>query len=86
MPSLDYLRNEIGRMRTQIIRQRKEIRDLERGGHSTKSANELLERMLTRTDGMCAERDGQLKEQKLNVPAPTKPPRGRSSGASDELV
>jgi hypothetical protein len=76
MPSLDYLRNEIGRMRTQIIRQRKEIRDLERGGHSTKSANELLERMLTKTDGMCAERDRQLKEQKLKCPGTDKATKG----------
>jgi hypothetical protein len=65
MPDLGYLRNEIARMRTQIIRQRKEIKDLERGGHSTKSANELLERMLTKTDGLCTERDRKLTEQKL---------------------
>jgi hypothetical protein len=65
MPDLSYLRNEIVRMRNQIQRQRKEIKDLERGGHSTKSANELLERMLTRTDGLCEDRDRQLREQKL---------------------
>jgi hypothetical protein len=74
MPDLGYLRNEIARMRTQIIRQRKEIKDLERGGHSTKSANELLERMLTKTDGLCEERDPQLKESKLKYPGTDKGP------------
>jgi hypothetical protein len=76
MPNLDYLRNEIARMRNQIIRQRKEIRDLERGGHSTKSAHELLERMLARTDGMAAERDRQREEQKLKYPGTDKVIKG----------
>jgi hypothetical protein len=69
---LDYIRSEIARMRTQIIRQRREIKDLERGGHPTKSANELLERMLTKTDGLCAERDRQIREQKLKYPGTNK--------------
>jgi len=59
-------------MRTQIIRQRREIKDLERGGHPTKSANELPERMLAKTDGLCAERDRQLKELKLKYPGISK--------------
>jgi hypothetical protein len=63
-------------MRTQIIRQRKEIKDLERGGHTTKSANELLERMLAKTDGLCVERDRQLKEQKLKYPGTDKVIKG----------
>jgi hypothetical protein len=76
MPDLSYLRNEIVRMRNQIQRQRKEIKDLERGGHSTKSANELLERMLTRTDGLCEDRDRQLREQKLKYPGTDKVIKG----------
>jgi hypothetical protein len=54
---LDHLRSEIERMRTQVHRQRGEIRQLQRAGISTASAEALLERMLTKIDGMCAERD-----------------------------
>jgi hypothetical protein len=57
MPDLDYLRSEIERMRTQVQRQRGEIRQLQRAGIPTASAEALLERMLTSIDGMCAERD-----------------------------
>jgi hypothetical protein len=54
---LDQLRAEIERMRTQVHRQRGEIRQLQRAGISTASAEALLERMLSNIDGMCAERD-----------------------------
>jgi hypothetical protein len=54
---LDQLRAEIERMRTQVHRQRGEIRQLQRAGISTASAEALLERMLANIDGMCAERD-----------------------------
>jgi hypothetical protein len=54
---LDQIRAEIERMRTQVHRQRGEIRQLQRAGISTASAEALLERMLTNIDGMCAERD-----------------------------
>jgi hypothetical protein len=57
MPDLPYLRAEIEHMRRQIFRQRREIRDLERAGIPTKAAEELLERMLAKVDGLCAERD-----------------------------
>jgi hypothetical protein len=43
---LDYVRREIERMRTQVHRQRGEIRQLQRAGISTASAEALLERML----------------------------------------
>jgi hypothetical protein len=59
---LDQLRAEIERMRTQVHRQRGEIRQLQRAGISTASAEALLERMLTNIDGMCAERDKLKKE------------------------
>ena len=72
MPDLSYLRNEIARMRSQILRQRKELKDLQRAGIPTKSAEELLERMQTKTDNLCAERDRQLKEQKLKYPGTDK--------------
>jgi hypothetical protein len=69
---LTYVSGQIEHMRRQIQWQRREITDLERGGHSTKSANELLERMLAKVDGMCAEQDRQLKEQKLKYPGTDK--------------
>src|SRR5664279_2096677 len=49
-------------LRTQVHRQRGEIRQLQRAGISTASAEALLERMLTAIDGMCAERDKLRKE------------------------
>jgi hypothetical protein len=54
---LDHLRAEIERMRVQVQRQRGEIRQLQRAGISTASAEALLERMLSNIDAMCAERD-----------------------------
>jgi hypothetical protein len=65
---LDQLRSEIERMRVQVHRQRGEIRQLERSGISTVSAEALLERMLANIDGMCVERD-KLKKQ---LAGPTK--------------
>jgi hypothetical protein len=65
---LDQIRAEIERMRTQVHRQRGEIRQLQRAGISTAPAEALLERMLNNIDRMCAERDklkglaGPLKE------------------------
>jgi hypothetical protein len=54
---LDHIRNEIERMRVQVGRQRKEILQLQRAGISTTSAEALLQRMLDKIDGLCAERD-----------------------------
>jgi hypothetical protein len=51
----------------QILRQRKEIR-----GIPTKSAEELLERMLAKVDGLCIERDRQLGEQRKKYPGTNK--------------
>ena len=45
-------------------RQRKEIQDLQRAGIPTKSAQELLERMQAKVDGLCTERDRQVGEQR----------------------
>ena len=68
MPDLHQLRAEIERMRAQVHRQRGEIRQFQRAGISTASAEALLERMLASIDGMCAERD-KLKKQ---LTGPTK--------------
>ena len=63
MPDIDHIRAEIERMRIQIHRQRREIRQLQRAGIPTTSAEALLERMLNNIDGLCAERDRLKKEQ-----------------------
>ena len=76
MPDLQYLRAEIERMRRQLQRQRKEIRDLQRAGIPTKSAEELMERMLAKVDSLCAERDRQRREQSVKYPGTNKPIRG----------
>jgi len=54
---LSAVRSEIEHMRRQVHRQRREIRDLQRAGISTKSAEELLTRMQSKVDDLCAERD-----------------------------
>ena len=83
---LDYIRSEIERMRIQVYRQRTEIRQLERAGIATTSAEALLDRMLGKIDELCAERDRQLKEQKLKFLAPTKLSTVPRNDNSDELV
>jgi hypothetical protein len=67
MPDMDFIRVEIERMRAQVVRQRKEILQLQRAGISTASADDLLERMLAKIDTLCAERDG----QKAAMPHPS---------------
>lgn len=54
---LTYIRDEIRHMRQRVVRQRKEIQQLQRDGIPTKSAEELLARMQVRVDQLCAERD-----------------------------
>jgi hypothetical protein len=64
---LEDVRSEIERMRTQVHRQRGEIRQLQRAGLSTTSAEALLARMLDKVDELCAERD-KLKKVSLGQP------------------
>lgn len=64
MPTLEYVRSEIERMRSQIGRQRKEILQSQRAGVGTASAEALLSRMLGKVDGLCAERDRQVRAAK----------------------
>jgi hypothetical protein len=68
MPDIDFIRREIERMRTQVHRQRGEIRQLQRAGISTGSAEALLDRMLNKIDELCAERD----RLKREMPAASK--------------
>ena len=65
---LDSIRGEIQRMRTQVHRQRGDIRKLQRAGISTASVDAFLERMLNKIDELCAERDKLKKDQ----PGPTR--------------
>lgn len=64
MPDIEFIRGEIERLRTQVGRQRREIRQLQKAGIATASADALLERMLATIDTLCAERD------RLNQSAP----------------
>jgi hypothetical protein len=68
MPDIEYIRAEIDRMRIQVHRQRGEIRQLQRAGISTASAEALLDRMLNNIDRLCEERDQLKKDQ----PGPNK--------------
>ena len=65
---LDYIRAEIEHMRTQVGRQRNEIRLLQRAGIPTASVEALLERMLKKIDELCEQRD-KLKQE---LPPPSK--------------
>ena len=69
---LRVIRAEIDQMRRQIQRQRKEIQDLQRAGISTTSAEELLGRMQAKVDGLCAERDQLIGEQRRKYPGTNK--------------
>ena len=64
--SLHHVRSEIAFMRLQVGKQRKEILLLQRAGIPTTSADALLQRMLEKIDGLCAERD----RLKAEVPKP----------------
>jgi hypothetical protein len=52
---LEFIRADIQQRRRQISRQRREI--LQRTGISTRSAEELLARMLAKVDEPCVERE-----------------------------
>ena len=69
---LSFIRAEIEHMRRQIHRQRREIRDLQRAGISTVSAEELLARMLTKVDDLCAARDRLVGEGRRKYPGTNK--------------
>jgi hypothetical protein len=63
MPDIEHIRAEIERMRMQVHRQRGEIRQLQRAGIPTTSADALLDRMLNKIDELCEERDRLKREQ-----------------------
>jgi len=63
MPDIEFIEGEIERMRSQVLRQRNEITQLQRAGISTTSAEALLGRMLKKTADLRAERNSLKKEQ-----------------------
>jgi hypothetical protein len=67
MPDNNHIRAEIEHMRVRVYRQRGEIRQLQRAGIPTASAEALLDRMLNKIDGLCAERDRLKMEQSSPV-------------------
>jgi len=54
---LDWVRNEITRMRGQVRAQEREVRMLQRAGVPTASAELLLSRMRAKVDDLCRERE-----------------------------
>jgi hypothetical protein len=66
---LDHIRNEIERLRSAVRGQRREIQSLGRAGLSMRSAEDLLERMLTRIDLLGAERDRLVGEWRIRTGA-----------------
>jgi hypothetical protein len=69
---LSSIRAEIEHMRRQIHRQRREIRDLQRAGIPTSSAEQLLARMLSKVDELCVERDQKVGEERRKYPGTNK--------------
>jgi hypothetical protein len=64
---LDEIRTQIEHMRRQLLRQRKEIRDLQRAGISTAPAEALLARMQAKVDALCEDRDRLIGENRRKV-------------------
>lgn len=58
MSSIEFIRDEIERLRGQIRRQQEDLVTLRRSGRSTASAELLLERMRASANGLCKKRDG----------------------------
>lgn len=79
---LDFLRRDI-EFRKQILRQRREIRELQHLGIPSRSAEELLDRMLARVDELCAERDRLRVAEQKTCKAPTGLSAQRSEGACE---
>jgi hypothetical protein len=69
---LDHIKAEIARMRVQIKRQQKDILSLQKAGVSIASAAALLERMQDNVDGLVAERDRLIGEQRRKYPGTNK--------------
>jgi hypothetical protein len=60
---LDHVRSEIEHMRVQLLRQRREILQLQRARIPTAAAELLLQRMQAKIDDLCDERERLKKEE-----------------------
>jgi hypothetical protein len=60
---LDHVRSEIEHMRVQVLRQRREILQLQRAGIPSAAAELLLVRMQAKIESLCDERDRLKKEE-----------------------
>jgi hypothetical protein len=83
---LEFLRNEISRMRAQILRQRREIQQLHRAGINTLPAESLLARMQDKVDNLCAERDKLVGETRRKYPGTNKVIKGTPPSPADEWL
>ena len=63
MPDIEFIRAEIQRTRLQVLRHRYWIRQLQRDGLPTTSAEALLDRMLNKIHDLRDERDRLRREQ-----------------------
>ena len=63
MPDIDFIPADIEHRRRQVLRLRGDIRELQHSGISSTSAEALLDRMLSKIEELCAERDRLKKEQ-----------------------
>jgi hypothetical protein len=63
MPDIEFIRAEIERTRLQVLRHRNWIMQLQRDGLPTTSAEALLQRLLNKSDDLCAERNRLRREQ-----------------------
>jgi hypothetical protein len=70
MPEVDFIRADIEHRRRQVQRLRGEIRQLQRSGISSASAEVLLDRMLVKIDQPCAERDRWFEDEQNPTPFP----------------
>jgi hypothetical protein len=67
MPDIDSILAEIERYRSQVVRQRKEILQLQRAGISTAAAERLLKRMLAKIDTLRTQRNKLKAEQRART-------------------
>jgi hypothetical protein len=66
MPDIEHIRAQIERTHIQVQLRRGEIRQLQRVGIATTSAEALLDRMLSNIDGLCRARTAE-KEAALTI-------------------
>jgi hypothetical protein len=67
MPDINSILAEIERYRSQVVRQRKEILQLQRAGISTAAAERLLKRMLAKIGTLRTQRDKLKAEQRART-------------------